>query len=55
MLPTKRLCSEDCKGLCPYCGKDLNEGRCDCEVDEIDPRFEVLKKLKFDAGEGSVT
>jgi len=56
MLPTKRLCSEDCRGLCPYCGQDLNEGDCDCEVDEIDPRFEVLKRLQLnDADEGSVT
>lgn len=30
-LPTKILCKEDCKGLCPHCGKDLNEGDCGCE------------------------
>ncbi|HHY76547.1 MAG TPA: DUF177 domain-containing protein [Firmicutes bacterium] len=30
-LPMKPLCSEDCKGLCPVCGKNLNEGDCDCE------------------------
>jgi len=29
--PIKVLCSEDCKGLCPICGKDLNEGQCDCQ------------------------
>ena len=33
-LPTKILCSEDCKGLCPKCGKDLNEGDCDCDLNE---------------------
>lgn len=30
-MPTKVLCKEDCKGLCPVCGKDLNEGECGCE------------------------
>ena len=29
-LPTKMLCSEDCKGLCPVCGCDLNESECNC-------------------------
>jgi uncharacterized protein len=29
-LPMKTVCSEDCKGLCPKCGMDLNEGRCNC-------------------------
>jgi uncharacterized protein len=31
-LPTKMLCKEDCKGLCQKCGKDLNEGECNCET-----------------------
>ncbi len=31
-LPTKTLCREDCKGLCPVCGQDLNLGGCDCNV-----------------------
>lgn len=44
-LPTKFLCKEDCKGLCPVCGKNLNEGSCDCNLHQIDPRLEVLKKL----------
>lgn len=39
------LCSEDCKGLCPVCGKDLNEGPCSCQTRQVDPRLEVLKKL----------
>lgn len=38
------LCSEDCKGLCPRCGKDLNEGECDCPP-EIDERFAALAGL----------
>ena len=38
------LCSEDCKGLCPKCGADLNTDRCSCES-EIDPRLAVLGQL----------
>ena len=44
-LPTKFLCKEDCKGLCPHCGKNLNEGSCQCNSHQIDPRLEVLKQL----------
>ena len=43
-LPTKVLCREDCKGLCPKCGKDLNFGPCDCKK-EIDPRWQALSDL----------
>ncbi|MBO5411208.1 MAG: DUF177 domain-containing protein [Clostridia bacterium] len=43
-MPSKFLCSKDCKGLCPTCGKDLNEGSCSCEK-EIDPRLAALKQL----------
>ena len=38
------LCSEDCKGLCPKCGKNLNDGPCDCKAD-VDPRLTVLSSL----------
>ena len=44
-LPTKVLCSEDCKGLCSQCGKNLNEGSCNCETTQIDPRLAVLSQL----------
>ncbi|TAN45512.1 MAG: DUF177 domain-containing protein [Nitrospirae bacterium] len=44
--PMKPLCSEDCKGICPVCGADLNTIQCDCEQGDGDPRFAVLKKLK---------
>lgn len=44
-MPVRYLCKEDCKGLCPTCGRDLNEGDCGCSSDVIDPRFEVLSKL----------
>jgi len=43
-LPSVALCSPDCRGLCPHCGKDLNEGACKCSSAEVDPRLEVLKK-----------
>ena len=44
--PMKRLCKEDCKGLCAKCGADLNEKQCDCNDDEIDDRWNVLSELK---------
>ena len=44
-FPMRFLCREDCKGLCPKCGKNLNEGECDCDHTEIDPRLEPLRKL----------
>ena len=44
-LPYKSLCREDCRGLCPFCGKDLNEGACDCKPETGDPRLEVLRQL----------
>jgi len=45
-VSTKYLCKDDCKGLCPKCGKDLNEGDCGCDFVEIDPRWEKLKNFK---------
>jgi uncharacterized protein len=39
------LCREDCKGICPQCGKNLNLGPCDCKVENVDPRLEILKQL----------
>ena len=36
---------EDCKGLCPVCGKNWNEGPCGCGTDAVDPRLEVLRQL----------
>lgn len=44
-LPMKAVCAEDCKGLCPKCGTNLNEKQCDCSLEEIDPRLEILQKL----------
>lgn len=44
-FPARFLCKDSCKGLCQRCGKNLNEGKCDCVEKEIDPRFAPLQKL----------
>ncbi len=44
-FPTKILCREDCRGLCPRCGKNLNTGDCGCIKKEIDPRMLPLQQL----------
>ena len=44
-LPARYLCREDCKGLCPDCGIDLNHGSCSCASKKIDPRMAKLKEL----------
>ncbi|HDP69908.1 MAG TPA: DUF177 domain-containing protein [Actinobacteria bacterium] len=45
-LPIKSICDENCKGLCPRCGKNLNDDYCDCPKNEIDLRFLKLKRIK---------
>lgn len=45
VLPMRLVCSADCKGLCPVCGKNKNSEECDCIVKDIDPRLAALKKL----------
>lgn len=45
-IPFKKLCSEDCKGLCPKCFTDLNKGECNCEKDDFNPVWKDLEKLK---------
>ncbi len=45
-LPVKLLCSKDCKGLCPKCGKNLNQGECACSSEEGDPRLAALRGIK---------
>jgi uncharacterized protein len=47
-LPLKPLCRLDCRGLCPVCGKDLNEGECNCRREASDSRWEKLKSLRGD-------
>lgn len=44
-VPMKMVCREDCKGLCPVCGVDLNFESCTCEQKTIDPRWEKLQGL----------
>lgn len=44
-LPLKPLCAENCKGLCPVCGSDLNKSQCHCVIEKSDPRWEKLKGL----------
>jgi len=47
-LPMKALCSEECKGLCPHCGNNLNINECNCTGENLDPRLDSLKKLLKD-------
>ena len=44
-FPARFLCKDDCLGLCQRCGKNLNEGECDCPKKEIDPRLALLAKI----------
>lgn len=46
-MPAYPLCREDCKGLCPKCGQNLNEASCDCERRDVDPRLVKLKTIKL--------
>lgn len=50
-LPIRHLCSEECRGLCQECGKNLTEGDCGCVRESIDPRLEVLRTLLEKEGE----
>ena len=50
-VPASPLCREDCKGLCPRCGKDLNDGDCGCDRTAIDPRWSALKGIQLDKKE----
>lgn len=47
--PMKVLCRPDCKGICSVCGKDLNEGACECDTFVPDPRLAAIKDI-FNAG-----
>ncbi len=46
-LPTKKLCNEDCKGLCQQCGINLNKSSCKCDNFNVDPRLAKLKDMFF--------
>ena len=45
-IPLKFLCSENCKGLCPKCGINLNEEKCNCDTTVYDPRFAIFRNLQ---------
>jgi len=44
-LPMQRICSEACRGICPVCGKNRNDGTCACKPDATDDRWGALRKL----------
>lgn len=44
-LPIKRLCTDNCRGLCYQCGKNLNEGSCNCNTNDVDLRLAKLQEL----------
>ncbi|BFL47631.1 DUF177 domain-containing protein [Lactonifactor longoviformis] len=43
--PLRVLCKDDCKGICSHCGKNLNQGPCDCRVENLDPRMAVISDI----------
>lgn len=45
-IPMKPVCMESCQGLCDQCGTNLNEGKCQCRRDHLDPRLAVLAEIK---------
>ena len=45
-IPVKTICREDCKGLCPHCGKNLNLEHCSCAEPLEDPRWSALKDIR---------
>lgn len=45
-LPMKPVCRQDCRGLCPGCGANLNLGPCQCDARTVDPRLAALTELK---------
>jgi uncharacterized protein len=47
-IPMKVICRSDCRGLCPFCGANLNSDECRCEVHATDPRLAPLARLKQD-------
>jgi uncharacterized protein len=49
-LPLKTVCRQDCKGLCPQCGKNWNQEQCSCTVPAEDPRWEALKDIRSRLG-----
>jgi uncharacterized protein len=46
-VPVKVLCGEHCRGLCQYCGINLNSATCSCEDGWLDPRLAALRNVKL--------
>ena len=46
-LPMQRVCSETCQGICPVCGRNRNEARCDCKIDSADGRWGAFRELEL--------
>lgn len=46
--PEFTLCKEECRGLCPTCGTDLNQGECECVPEQAESPWDALKNVKFD-------
>lgn len=49
-LPMQLVCGEDCKGICPVCGKNLNQGACGCHPQAADDRWSKLKEFRAEIG-----
>jgi uncharacterized protein len=49
--PVKAVCREECQGLCPHCGANRNQQRCDCVVEAPDPRWSALHEIRDKLGE----
>jgi uncharacterized protein len=47
-VPQYVICEDACRGLCPRCGTDLNQATCDCSVEDEDPRWAALRRLRTD-------
>ena len=54
-LPTYPVCREDCRGVCPQCGKNLNEGPCACVPECRDERWSVLDSLRKEEEDNGVS
>ncbi len=50
-IPLKPICNEDCKGLCPVCGNNLNESEFCCNTKSNDPRWQVLSEILNESSE----
>ena len=45
LLPMQKICREDCKGICPLCGKNRNEADCQCKLETADDRWKALRDI----------